>query len=92
MPVRAQQTASALQIVDLVERVAPYHHFTVDVEEFFQVSAFERIVPRSSWDTMPNRVVAQTRRLLDMLELPNPITAAVQHRIAHQRSFGTKVE
>jgi polysaccharide deacetylase family protein (PEP-CTERM system associated) len=57
--------------VDLVERVAPYHHFTVDVEEFFQVSAFERIVPRSSWDTMPNRVVAQTRRLLDMLARHN---------------------
>ena len=25
------------------------HHFSVDVEEYFQVSAFEGSVPRTSW-------------------------------------------
>jgi polysaccharide deacetylase family protein (PEP-CTERM system associated) len=44
-----------------------YHHFTVDVEEYFQVSAFERIVPRSTWDGMSSRVLWQTRRLMEMM-------------------------
>lgn len=45
----------------------PYHHFTVDVEEYFQVSAMERYVPRASWEGMPSRVVAQTRELLELM-------------------------
>src|SRR5690606_18797568 len=28
---------------------------------------FERVVPRTSWDAMPSRVVCQTHRLLEML-------------------------
>ena len=44
-----------------------YHHFSVDVEEYFQVSAFERIVQRSEWDSMPSRVATQTRDLLEMM-------------------------
>lgn len=43
------------------------HHFTVDVEEHFQVSAFERYVPRSRWDSLESRVVSNTTRLLDLL-------------------------
>jgi polysaccharide deacetylase family protein (PEP-CTERM system associated) len=45
----------------------PYHHFTVDVEEYFQVSAMEPYVSRAQWDGMPSRVVAQTRQLLELL-------------------------
>jgi polysaccharide deacetylase family protein (PEP-CTERM system associated) len=37
---------------------------TVDVEDYFQVSAFERCVPRSDWDRWESRVVANTRRML----------------------------
>ncbi|MGI9181747.1 MAG: XrtA system polysaccharide deacetylase [Longimicrobiaceae bacterium] len=43
------------------------HHFTVDVEEYFQVSAFEPRVPRESWDGLESRVVASMSRLLDIL-------------------------
>lgn len=43
------------------------HLFSVDVEEHFQVSAFERYVPRSSWDHHPSRVERNTDRLLDLL-------------------------
>ena len=43
------------------------HHFTVDVEEYFQVSAFEKIVSRDDWDAMPSRVEEQTRELLEMM-------------------------
>jgi polysaccharide deacetylase family protein (PEP-CTERM system associated) len=43
------------------------HHFTVDVEEHFQVSAMEPYVPRSQWDAMPSRVDRNTRILLELL-------------------------
>lgn len=43
------------------------HLFTVDVEEHFQVSSFERHVSRSSWDTQPSRVARNVEILLDML-------------------------
>ena len=38
---------------------------TVDVEEHFQVSAFDRVVPRESWDRFESRVSANTERLLE---------------------------
>jgi polysaccharide deacetylase family protein (PEP-CTERM system associated) len=39
---------------------------SVDVEEYFQVSAFERLVTREDWDKWPSRVVGATERLLDV--------------------------
>src|SRR5262245_17492388 len=44
------------------------HYFTVDVEEYFQVSAFETSVPRSRWDSFESRVRGGVDHLLDMLE------------------------
>jgi polysaccharide deacetylase family protein (PEP-CTERM system associated) len=41
---------------------------TVDVEDYFQVSAFDGLVPRSHWDRFERRVVANTRRLLDLFD------------------------
>lgn len=42
--------------------------FTVDVEDYFHVSAFsDRIDPRS-WDDYPSRVVPNTQRILDLLQ------------------------
>jgi len=43
------------------------HHFTVDVEEHFQVAALEPHVPRERWDGLESRVEAKTGRLLDLL-------------------------
>lgn len=43
------------------------HHFTVDVEEYFQVSAMEPHVPRSRWPEMESRVEASMERLLGLL-------------------------
>ena len=37
---------------------------TVDVEDWYQVSAFEDIVSRDDWDTYESRVVANTTRLV----------------------------
>jgi len=41
---------------------------TVDVEDYFQASAFDRIVSRSSWCERDSRVVANTHRLLDFFD------------------------
>lgn len=43
------------------------HLFSIDVEEHFQVSAFERVIPRETWPLHQSRVVANTERLLDLL-------------------------
>jgi polysaccharide deacetylase family protein (PEP-CTERM system associated) len=45
-----------------------HHHFTVDVEEHFQVSALEPFVNSSEWDNFPTRVGESTRKLLDLLD------------------------
>jgi polysaccharide deacetylase family protein (PEP-CTERM system associated) len=42
--------------------------FTVDVEDYFQVSAFEHCVPRDAWDRHEHRVVANTHRILQLLD------------------------
>jgi polysaccharide deacetylase family protein (PEP-CTERM system associated) len=41
---------------------------TVDVEDYFHASAFDRVVPRASWDDYESRVVPNTHRLLDLFE------------------------
>jgi polysaccharide deacetylase family protein (PEP-CTERM system associated) len=43
------------------------HHFTVDLEEYFQVSALEPCVARSAWDGIRPRLLEQVGPLLDML-------------------------
>jgi polysaccharide deacetylase family protein (PEP-CTERM system associated) len=43
------------------------HLFTVDVEDYFQVVAFERVTERSRWDAYPSRVERNTAILLDLL-------------------------
>lgn len=39
---------------------------SVDVEDYFHVSAFDGVVPRSRWTAMESRVTANTGRLLDI--------------------------
>lgn len=41
---------------------------TVDVEDYFHVSAFARSIDRASWETRPCRVEANTARLLDLFD------------------------
>ena len=41
---------------------------TVDVEDYFQVSAFEPHIARSDWDTLPCRVEANVDRILGLLD------------------------
>ncbi len=49
-------------------RERSFHAFTVDVEEWFQVSAFEHLYPSSSWDELPSRLELGLRRILDLCD------------------------
>jgi len=41
---------------------------SVDVEDYFQVSAFDRVVDRNAWEHAESRVCANTERLLALFE------------------------
>ncbi len=41
---------------------------SVDVEDYFHANALASVVPRADWDRMESRVVANTRRLLDLFD------------------------
>jgi polysaccharide deacetylase family protein (PEP-CTERM system associated) len=47
--------------------VIPRHFFTVDVEEYFHVSALESTVSRADWEVLPSRVEGSVDVLLDLL-------------------------
>jgi polysaccharide deacetylase family protein (PEP-CTERM system associated) len=42
--------------------------FTVDVEDYYHVSAFERTIDRSDWERYESRVTNNTLRILDLLD------------------------
>jgi len=44
------------------------HAMTIDVEDYFHVSAFENVIQKSSWDSLPLRVEKNTHRLLDLFD------------------------
>ena len=48
-------------------RLVIRHHFTVDVEEYFQVSALEPQAPRRRWALYESRIVRQVEQLLELL-------------------------
>jgi len=43
------------------------HHFTVDVEEYFQVLSLSPYIRRSEWDTIPSRLEPSVDLLLELL-------------------------
>jgi len=53
--------------IRMTSPIPSYHHFTVDVEEHFQVAAFEQHIPRTQWDSLPSRVDRGVRLLLELL-------------------------
>jgi len=44
---------------------------TVDVEDYFQVSAFEPYIAKAQWDTLPHRVEVNTHKILDLFKEKN---------------------
>jgi polysaccharide deacetylase family protein (PEP-CTERM system associated) len=41
---------------------------SIDVEDYFHVSVFDGVVPRTTWDSLESRVSANTSRLLDLFD------------------------
>ncbi len=55
----------------LKQQMSNFSHInamTIDVEDYFHVSGFANQVSRSDWDRLPSRVVANTHRLLALME------------------------
>jgi polysaccharide deacetylase family protein (PEP-CTERM system associated) len=48
-------------------RTSAPHFFSIDVEEYFHVSAFEGLVRRDRWHTYPSRLASQLDVLIDLL-------------------------
>lgn len=44
---------------------------TIDVEDYFQVSAFDSVVRRADWDSYESRVVPNTERILELFTEAN---------------------
>ena len=53
------------------EAIGQLNAFTVDVEDYFQVSGFEKQIDRSTWDRYESRVRASNQRILDLLRKHN---------------------
>ena len=47
---------------------ATVNAMSIDVEDYFHVSVFDGVVPRTAWDTLESRVSANTQRLLDIFD------------------------
>jgi len=47
-------------------RSAVLNGLSVDVEEWFQVGAFERVIDKNDWETIASRVEANTGAVLDL--------------------------
>ena len=62
----ATSRSNELKAGPAVEIPGLMNAMTVDVEDYFQVSAFDNAVPRASWDSRPSRVCGNTERLLDL--------------------------
>ena len=72
---------------------------TVDVEDYFQVSAFAAAVARSSWDNRESRVCRNTERLLELFDAAKVQGDVLRARLgggavpaaraAHRRTVGT---
>jgi polysaccharide deacetylase family protein (PEP-CTERM system associated) len=61
-------SATQASVVDTVPSVAApiKNALTVDVEEYFQVAAFERTIQRDQWGSLESRVDLTTGRVLDL--------------------------
>lgn len=72
--VRGQASPVTTQMNRIAARrdsAAVQHYFTVDVEEYFQVSALEPYVRREDWSSRPRRLGAQLDYLLELLARHN---------------------
>jgi polysaccharide deacetylase family protein (PEP-CTERM system associated) len=55
---------TGMQMQDTIPRTPIVNAMTVDVEDYYQVSAFEGVIPRADWPKWPSRVERNTERFL----------------------------
>jgi polysaccharide deacetylase family protein (PEP-CTERM system associated) len=63
---QSTERAWASTTMPVEAKARPSNALTVDVEEHFQVAAFERTIPRDDWDATESRVEPNTNRVLDL--------------------------
>jgi polysaccharide deacetylase family protein (PEP-CTERM system associated) len=64
-----RQTSERCELISPAPGPLSFRHIiSVDVEDYFQVEAFAKSVPRSSWNRWPSRVEANTHRVLELFE------------------------
>ena len=51
-----------------VMNAAPVNYLTIDVEDYFQVAAFEKVIQPANWDSYASRVERNTCKILDLLD------------------------
>ena len=49
-------------------KIRQINAMSIDVEDYFQVSAFEPYITKNQWDNLPHRVENNTHKILDILE------------------------
>jgi polysaccharide deacetylase family protein (PEP-CTERM system associated) len=54
--------------IPLRHNTAVHNALTIDVEDYYHVSAFERWIPRDAWDGLESRVERSTWKILHLLE------------------------
>lgn len=64
---RSQLGPGVMNVMVLPDGESQSHIFTVDMEEYFQVSAFESIIDRSAWVRQPSRIEAGVETVLALL-------------------------
>ena len=62
---KARDAVLAATLAELAD--TGYAALTIDIEDYYHVSAFDAVIQRADWDTMQSRVEANTHRLLAIL-------------------------
>ena len=63
---------------------------TIDVEDYFHVSAFDGVVPRSRWETLESRVCANTERVLAILDGAGVRGDVLRARVGRRAASGAR--
>src|SRR5215469_8121769 len=51
----------------MTEALRQFNALTIDVEDYFQVWAFNKLLPYAAWDRQPSRVEQNTKKVLELL-------------------------
>ena len=57
-----------MSVVNKASQLPEKQVLTVDVEDYFHVSAFEKVINKSDWKNLEMRVERNTYRLLELFE------------------------